>query len=82
MIRPSLPKRPTAVAAITILCGEIILPAVLPALPADAMRISDRFSPCAVITCNMPTKALEEVLLPVRKTPKVPIIGLMNGYKV
>ena len=66
-------------AAMTMLCGEIILPAGLPAFPPEAIRISDNPSFWAVSFWRLPKSALDEVFDPVRKTPMVPNTGDSTG---
>src|SRR5579859_3018295 len=54
-------------------CASIILPITPPALFAAPIRIGLRFNCCAVMRCNPPKSALEEVSLPVNATPSHPI---------
>ena len=72
------------------LCASIILPMTPPVLLAVVSsttacvserpdKIPFRTSPCAVIFCNEPNRALDDVSEPVRATPSQPRNVAKNG---
>src|SRR5262249_26758700 len=78
---PSLPTWFVAAVATTIDCTSIILPMTPPALFAAHIRIGSSPSCSAVIRCNPPNRAFEDVSLPVRATPSHPRNVPKNGNK-
>ena len=75
----SRPTSPTAAQAMAMDCGEIILPVTPPVVFAATIRMSDTPICCAVVACNAPKSAFEEVSEPVRKTPTQPRKGEKKG---
>src|SRR6266699_3538705 len=67
-IEPSLPTWLVAAVAMQMDCASIILPITPPALFVAHIRMGLTFNCCAVIFCNPPKSAFEEVSLPVNAT--------------
>src|SRR5271157_4623744 len=78
---PSWPYHCVAVLATTMLWASIILPITPPALLAEAIRMGEVFTCCAVIFCRLPNSTLDDVSEPVSATPNHPSSVPKNGYK-
>jgi hypothetical protein len=66
---PSLPTSPADAVATAMGWGEIIFPVTPPVELAATVSVGSMSIWLAVIFCKLPKRALEEVSLPVRKTP-------------
>src|SRR5207245_10188424 len=77
---PSAPTLFTPAAPTDRFCGLIILPITPPDEFVPAVRIGLTLpNCCAVCACSGPNKVLDEVSLPVRKTPSQPRNAATNG---
>src|SRR4029077_5316905 len=80
--RKMLPSEPTwfvAAVAIQMDWASIILPITPPALFAASIRIGFRFNCSAVMRCNPPKSAFDEVSPPVSATPSQPMYVPKKG---
>lgn len=80
-ILPSYPVIAVAEVATAMLCGEIILPAVAPAVLAAASQYGLAWMELATSLWSAPNNTFEDVSLPVTKVPSVPIAGEIIGKK-
>ena len=80
-ISPSRPTAPTPAAPTERFCGLIILPMTPPELLVAAMRMGSRPATFAVVAWSGPKSVFDEVSLPVRKTPSMPMKAEKNGKR-
>ena len=75
-----MPVREMAPTAMAILCGEIILPAQVPAELAAASQALLALMAAAASVWRLPKRTLLDVPEPVMNVPTEPMSGAMAGY--
>ena len=80
-IEDSLPRSPTAVAAMVRFCGLTILPRTPPELLAPTSSSGLSPASCAAVCCRVANSAFAEVSDPVTAVPSQPRIGERKAKK-